>query len=66
MNCFGTIYVQGRELCIDNLIKCMFMIGLHSDAYEPVSFKLGIITDTSKLHGDTSMNDLDLQSGSQR
>ena len=41
-------------------MKNMFETGLHSDIHEPISFKHGKMIDMTKLHIDTSMNDLDL------
>ena len=62
---FGTINIQGRELYFHDLVKCTFDIILHSDTYKPISFKHGMVLDTTKLHFDAKLNDLDLHSKSQ-
>ena len=46
---------QGRDFSLGAYVKYAFHTGLRSDAYEPISFKLGMIIDTT-----TSLKDLDL------
>ena len=46
---FCIIDMQGRKLYLHDFVKYLFNIGLYSNAYEPVSFKLKMI-DTAKLH----------------
>ena len=63
---FAIVNIQGRESFIGEFMNNTFNIGLPSDTFEPVSFKLVIITDTTKIiKFDTSCNDLDLHSRSQ-
>ena len=59
------IYIQGRGLCLCDIMKCTFSIGLFSDTCEPISFKLGMMLD-STIQYDSSLNDLDLYSRSHR
>ena len=46
--CAGSI--QERELYLGDFIENPCNIGIHVDAYEPVSFKLGIVLDTTIFH----------------
>ena len=60
------IYTQGRPHNFGDFAKILYKIGLRFEAYELVSFKLGMKPEMPKaLHFDTSMNDLDLHSRSQ-
>ena len=42
--------VQGREPYLYDFVKQNFNIGLHSDIYRPVSFKLSMMVETTKLY----------------
>ena len=42
------IDIQGRELYLDDFIMDMFKTGLCLDAYEAISFKLGVMIGTQK------------------
>ena len=48
--------LQGRELYLSDFLKYAFNIGLHSDTYIPVYFKLGMVVDMTKLHILRSVN----------
>ena len=43
------INTQGTKLGFQDFIKNMFKYGLRLDIYEPVSSKLGMMIDTTKL-----------------
>ena len=49
LNLFRTIDSQGRKLCFD-FTEYTFLIGLRSDDYEPISFKLGIMLNMTKVY----------------
>ena len=49
LNTFRVISVQGRELYSADFVRYTLNIDLHSEAYQPISFKLGLMIDTSKL-----------------
>ena len=46
---FHKINIHGRELNFGDF-ENMFKIGLRLDAYKPISFKLGMMIDTTKLY----------------
>ena len=54
-----TIIIQGRELYIGGFLKYTFNIGFCSDAYVPISFKYGMMVNTTDW---SQLNDLDLPS----
>ena len=43
------INIQGRELYFGNFQETMFNIGLRLDAYESISFQLGMTVDMIKV-----------------
>ena len=47
---FLLIDIQGRELYVDDFKKCVFNIYLHVYAYMPISLKLGMMIDITKLY----------------
>ena len=49
LNSFCPSNIQGRELKVSDFVKYAFNIGLRSDAYELISFKLDIMLDITKL-----------------
>ena len=50
LNLFRTISIQGRELYSRDFIRMYtFFLGLLPDAYEPISFELDTILDTTVL-----------------
>ena len=49
LNLFYIISRQGREAFFDVSSKYGFNIGFHSDAYELISGKLGMVIDMTKL-----------------
>ena len=61
------VSIQRRVLYLDGVIKKYTLnTGLHSDAYELISFKLGRMIDMAEIvHSDTGLKDLDLHSRSQ-
>ena len=46
---FCMVYSQGRELNFSDFKENMLMVGLRSDAYEPVCFKHGMMIDMIRL-----------------
>ena len=44
------IKIKGKELNFSDFKKCMFKISWCSDAYEPITFKLGMMIDRTKLY----------------
>ena len=58
-NYFCMISIQGRELNFADFIKNMFETGWRSDTYRPISLELGTMIDTTDLHFDISLNDID-------
>ena len=50
LNMLGMIDILGRELNLPDFVKYTFNIGLHLDAYEPISFKLGLLIDSVELN----------------
>ena len=49
LNTFHVISIQGRELYLHDCVKYIFNIGLCSDSFEPISFTLSMMIDTTKL-----------------
>ena len=43
------INAQGREFCKHDFTKNAFIIGICSDAYDLIAFKLGVMLDTTEL-----------------
>ena len=41
--------IQGRELYFRDFVKYTFNIGLRSGAYKPISFKSGVLINTTSL-----------------
>ena len=50
LNWFHTFDSQGRGLNLCDFINCTFNIGLFWDICELISFKLGVVLNTTKLH----------------
>ena len=47
---FCMLYIQGREVNFSDFEGNKCTIGLYLDAYELISFKLGIMMDITKLY----------------
>ena len=50
LNLFCTISTQGREFYICDFVKYTFVIGLPSDTYESICFKLNRLLDTTEVY----------------
>ena len=47
LDLFHMICIPGRGACIDGIMKNTFCIVLHSDSFEPISFNLAVVIDTT-------------------
>ena len=56
---------KGSKCCFTDCIKKPFNVGMHSDVYESVCFKLGMVIDTFVLCILIRLVDLDFDSRSQ-
>ena len=54
-NLFQMNSIQRRELCTGDYLKNICMICLRMDAYELISFKLGMLIDMCRLYSLTSI-----------
>ena len=54
--------IQGKEPYLCDFIK---ILGLYLDIFKPISFKPNMMMETTSLHCDISLDDLDLHSRSQ-
>ena len=59
------IIIREPYLDVHGSVKKDFNVGFHSDIFRPISFKLGMMIETTKLNIFVSLDDRDLQSRSQ-
>ena len=50
MSLFHLNNIQGSELCLVDFVKYAFNIGPCLDTYEPISFKHGMMLDSTTLY----------------
>ena len=50
LNLLHMIKIQGRELYLQDFVMDVFDTGWHPDAFDSISFKIGVLIDTSIVY----------------
>ena len=60
LNMFHMFHSKGNKFYLHDFVKCTFSISLHSNTYELISFRFGIMIDTAKPYiFFNNLNDLE-------